>query len=459
MTKIIEIDANTIKNTIKTLCFLSSYKLDKNTYLKIENAFKKEQNQKSKDILQNILQNAHISNQNKRPLCQDTGQVIVFAEIGQDVHIKGDFNQAINDGVAECYIEKHLRKSINTALLRENTTNNTPAIIHTNIISGNHIKLSICLKGGGSENMSQSKMLYPALGKQGIIDFVIDAIKKAGLKACPPYSIGVGIGGNLETSGILSKKALIQTTPMDELEKEFLDAINKTNIGASGEGGTTTALSVKILEAPCHIASLPVSIAINCHSSRHSSAIIKEDVVFDFEEYNTSKMPQTNQTKEVFTDDINAIKNLKTGENILLSGTIYTARDEAHKKLLQETTPPFEIKNSIIFYAGPCPATPDEIIGPIGPTTSTRMDSFTPKLLEIGLIATIGKGERKKEVLDAHKKHNAVYFTAIGGIASLLQECIKDCELVAYKELGPEAIYKLKIEKLPLKVACGKIEE
>lgn len=458
MTKIREINAKIIKDTIKSLCFISSYKLDKKTYEMIKNALIVEKNEDSAFVLKNILQNAYIANKNNRPLCQDTGQVIVFAEIGQDVHIQGNFNKAINDGVAECYIQNYLRKSVNTAILRQNTKDNSPAIIHTELVEGNQIKLSVCLKGGGSENMSQSKMLYPSLGKQGILDFVTDAVKTAGLKACPPYTIGVGIGGNLETSGILAKKALILNDEMDKQEKEFLDAINAANIGASGQGGTTTALSVKILERPCHIASMPVSIAINCHSTRHSGATIGDKVIFNFEEYTLQESLQNIELKEVFTEDIDSIKNLKTGENIMLTGTIFTARDEAHKKLLQEKTMPFDIKNSIIFYAGPCPANPNEIIGPIGPTTSTRMDDFTVQLLDMGLVATIGKGERKKEVLYAHKNHNAVYFTAIGGVASLLQECVKECSLIAYPELGPEAIYKLKVEKLPLKVSCGKID-
>jgi fumarate hydratase class I len=271
--------------------------------------------------------------------------------------------------------------------------------------------------------------------------------------------IGVGIGGNLEKSGINAKKALFSDTAQTDFEKEILDKVNALNIGASGKGGTTTVLDLKIIETPCHIASLPVSVALNCHAARHASAIIDENITYNFEEYEIFEIPKSLNVKEILTTDIEKIKALKTGERILLTGTIYTARDEAHKRLLASSTKPFEIKNSIIFYAGPCPAKPNEIIGPIGPTTSSRMDDYTEKLLEKGLLGTIGKGERSAQTLDAIQKHNAVHFSAIGGIATLLAQCVKSSKLIAYEDLGPEAIYEVEIEKMPLFVDCGRIVE
>lgn len=448
----IEISVKKIKTAIKTLCQKSAVSLDKRTYELMKEACKKEQNQSSKEVLEQILQNIFLADKAQRPLCQDTGQVIVFLEIGQDVHLtEGSLNLAINEAVGECYCENYLRKSVNSPLARENTTDNSPAIIHTEIVDGEAVKISICLKGGGSENMSRSAMLYPAKGKKGVLDFVLETVKMASLKSCPPFVIGVGIGGNLEVSGEIAKKALVLNSPATELEREFLEAVNALNIGASGKGGTTTALDLRIIEKPCHIASLPVSVALNCHAARHSSAIIKNgEIIYDFEDYTPQKIESSQNAKEIFATDIEAFKNIKSGEKILLTGKIYTARDEAHKRLVADANKPFEIKNSIIFYAGPCPAKPGEVIGPIGPTTSTRMDSYTEQLLEEGLLATIGKGERSPEVLEAHKKHGAVYLTAIGGVATLLGQCVKSSKLIAYEDLGPEAIYELYVEKMPL---------
>ena len=456
----INIDVKKIKTTLKTLCQKAATTLDKKTYNLLFEAYQKEENQNSKEVLGQILQNAFLANKIYRPICQDTGQVIVFLEIGQNVHILGgNLNNNINKAISECYKENYFRKSVNTSISRHNTSDNTPAIVHTEIVDGDTIKISICLKGGGSENMSRSEMLSPAKGKDGIIDFVLETVKLASLKSCPPLTIGIGIGGNLEKSGINAKKALISNSEKTELEKEILDKVNTLNIGASGKGGNTTALDLKIIEEPCHIASLPVSVALNCHAVRHASAIIGEEITYDFLQYEISQIPESLDAKEVLTTDIEAIKTLKTGEKILLTGKVYTARDEAHKRLLTSDEKPFEINNAIIFYAGPCPAKPDEIIGPIGPTTSSRMDDYTEKLLEQGLLATIGKGERSEKTIEAIKNYNAVYFTAIGGVASLLAKCVKSSKLIAYEDLGPEAIYELEIEKMPVFIDCGKMGE
>lgn len=451
-----QVNTDKIKTAIKTLCQKSATTLDKKTYSLLFEVYQKEENQDSKEVLAQILQNAAIANSNQRPICQDTGQVIVFLELGQDVHITGEnLEKAINDAVDECYRENYLRKSINTCLSRQNTGGNAPAIIHTQIVDGDALKITVCLKGGGSENMSRSEMLYPAKGKEGILELVKDTVKRASLKSCPPVVIGIGIGGNLETSALNAKKAIVSKTEQTELEKEFLDAVNSLNIGACGHGGTTTAIDLKIIEAPCHIASLPVSVVLNCHAARHSSAIIKDEIEYDFEDYELPEFEVSKDAKEINADDIEAIRKLKTGEKILLTGRIYTARDQAHKRILADEKKPFEIKNSIVFYAGPCPAAPAEIIGPVGPTTSTRMDAYTEELLEQGLLATIGKGERSEEIMLAHQKHGAVYFGATGGVASLLGQCVKSSKLIAYPELGPEAVYELFVEKMPLFVLCG----
>lgn len=461
-----KISVRKIKTTVKELCNKAANNLNKNTYNLILNAFNKETHPDSKEILAQILKNAELSNQIQRPLCQDTGQVVVFLEIGQDVHLTdGNLEQHINEGVSECYKENCLRKSIvEKPLDRINTKTNTPAIIHTDIVDGDKVKITLGLKGGGAENMSQIKMLSPANGKDGIIDFVCETVKSASTKACPPMVIGVGIGGNLETSAINAKKALfISKEEKSNFEKELKEKLNTLDIGASGLGGKTTVLDINIIESPCHIASMPVAVNLNCHSSRHASATISDDIFYHFEDfqYSFEDIEEIENQKEVSTSDVETIKNLKTGEKILLSGTIYTARDEAHKRILEEGAP-FNLKNSIIFYAGPCPAKPNESIGPIGPTTSIRMDKYMPNLIEQGVLATIGKGERSKETMDLLQKSNAIYLTATGGIATLLAKSVKKSEIVAYNDLGSEAIYKLEVEKLPLYVrigvACGKIE-
>lgn len=456
-----KISVNKIKTAVKELCSKSANNLDKTTYNLILEAYKKETNKDSQVVLGQILKNASLANQAQRPLCQDTGQAVVFLEIGQDVHlIDGSLKDAINAGVSEAYKENCLRKSVvQTPLKRVNTKDNTPAVIHTEIVEGEQVKITIGLKGGGAENMSQIKMLSPANGKEGITDFICQIIKEAALKACPPVVVGVGIGGNLETSALNAKKALfVSKEEKTDFELELKEEINALNIGASGKGGNTTILDINIIEAPCHIASMPVAVNLNCHSSRHASATISDDIFYHFEDfqYAFEDIEEEAKQKEIQTSDIEVIRNLKTGEKILLSGTIYTARDEAHKRMLKEGAP-FEIKDSIIFYAGPCPSKPKEAIGPIGPTTSIRMDKYIPELLEKGLLATIGKGERSKQTLKEIQKHNAVYFSATGGVATLLAKCVKNSEVIAYEELGPEAIYKLEVEKLPLYVACGKI--
>ncbi|MBQ2871736.1 fumarate hydratase [bacterium] len=398
-----------------------------------------------------IFANSVIAAKNSRPLCQDTGQIIVFLEIGQNVYLDELPQEIINKAISDCYVDNFFRKSIvNDSLFdRTNTNNNTPTIIYTNIVRGNEIKIDLLIKGGGAENMSAVKMLTPSASEDDIINEITDIVQASGQNACPPLFLGVGIGGTLDYSSVLSKKAYFSNE-----NKQFAEKLKKH----INENSDTKVADVKMLTSSTHIACMPLAVTINCHSCRHASVLVKQngyELLTEFDVANATENQQYNK-KEIQTNEVEILKNLNRNEEILLSGTIYTARDMAHKKIIKliekGETLPFELKHSIIFYAGPCPKKENEQIGPIGPTTAKRMDKFAPILYDLGMLATIGKGERNREVQQSIKNNNALYFSVQGGVASLLQSCIKNVEIIAFEELGTEAIYKLEVEKLPVKV-------
>ena len=381
----------------------------------------------------NILKNAYLAQRSKRPLCQDTGQVVIFLEIGQDVIFSGTYiEDEINRAVSNCYKDKFYRKStVEDAIFnRENRGDNTPAIIHTKIIKGDEINILLGIKGGGSENMTTLKMFNPTIEFEEILDFARQCAVNAGENACPPMCIGIGAGGCAETAAILAKKALFDGVTLD---------VKMPN-----------TFETKILTAPTHIASLPVCINLSCHSLRHSKCKIQNGkILYQKEVKIYGDIETKTSAKEINTSDIETLNTLQNGDEILLSGVIFTARDAAHKRLSEiieaNEILPFDLNNKILFYAGPCPAKEGEVIGPIGPTTSKRMDKFAPLLYDRGVIATIGKGDRTIKGL------NKLYFKAQGGIACVLQKCVKKCEPVCFEDLGAEAIYRLEIEKMPLK--------
>ena len=451
-----KINTKTIKEAIYNLCLSANTALNKKAYSKILSAYEKTTNIEQKEILKNILLNAKIAYETKRPLCQDTGQVLVFLEIGQNVQFEGnDLTSEINEGVEKCYKENFFRKSVvkNALSDRTNTNSNTPAIIYTDIVSGDDVKINVLIKGAGSENKSSAVMALPTSTKEELKDLIVKQILSSGLNACPPMFIGIGIGQTLEGAALLSKKALFSENTKDEFANEIIAEVNEK---APENYKGIYALDVKILSKSTHIASMPVGITMNCHSVREAKCIIKNDeITYLSETPDFIDIERTKENKkEIFTENIQEIRSLKQGESILLSGEIYVARDAAHKRLFElmkgNKPLPFEIKDKIIFYAGPCPANEKEIIGPIGPTTSGRMDKYAIELYELGLAATIGKGNRNKETEAAIIKNRGVYFTVQGGIASLLKTCVKKSEIIAFSELGAEAIYKLTIEKMPM---------
>lgn len=440
------ISTELIKEAVYKLCFEANTCLDDSIYSKLLASY----NSTNDKVLKAVLQNAKIAYETKLPLCQDTGQVLIFVELGQNLQLTGEFIEvAINSAVEKCYIENFFRKSVvkDAVFDRSNTTTNTPAIIYTKIIKGDEIKIKVLIKGAGSENKSKLEMMLPTSSEDEIIEKCSELILNAGKNACPPMIIGIGIGGTADKSSIVSKEVLTSddfTKEENELAQKIKNKVNeKENL----------VLDIKLKSIATHIACMPVSITINCHSDRFSSCTIKEDkITYHHKIPNFVSFEEETETKEVYTNDIEAIKSLKIGEEILLTGEIYVARDMAHKKMLEEKELPIEIKDKIIFYAGPCPNSHNRVIGSIGPTTAGRMDKFAVELYDKGLLATIGKGDRNTAVQNAIKRNNAKYFTVIGGVAALLADKVKKKEIIAYEELGAEALYYIEVEKLPVKV-------
>lgn len=476
------INEKLIKSAVYNLCVEANTVLNDDVFAKILDAYNSETEKQAKHALGLILRNAKMSFESKKPLCQDTGQVLVFVK---GKHLPPNIKEMINNSIAKAYEENFYRKSIvHDALFnRTNTKTNTPCVIYTELTDKDEIEIELLLKGGGSENVCDASMLSPSSTQEDIVEYVVSLVKKAGSKGCPPYFLGIGIGGTIDYAAVLSKKALLLDKNIDQNHENLADkiktAVNELCIGPLGTGGMATALDVKILTDFTHIACMPVAVTINCHSSRHVKCIIKRNEVIYFPQ---SKVKNYTPTEEDFSDyikvnaaDINKLKSLKQGDKVLLSGELYTARDAAHKRLLKMVEKgeklPFELKNKIIFYAGPCPdrnetfassqgqniyPCPDRCkecdINSIGPTTASRMDKFAPVFYEKGILATIGKGERSDEVKKAIKQSHGLYFTAFGGIACFLSERFIRKDLVAFEDLGTEAVYKVVVNDLPLRL-------
>lgn len=455
-----EISTDLIKEAVYNLCFEANTCLSKSVYSKLLNSYKKEKNAETKNILGNVLLNVKTAYEKKRPLCQDTGQVIVFFEIGQNVSLKGEYIEtAINSAIEKCYKEKFFRKSVveNAVFNRTNTNTNTPAIIHTKIINGDKINIKILIKGAGSENKSKLKMMLPTTERKEIIERIGELIINAEVNACPPMFIGIGFGGSAEKAFILSKEAFFDGNLSKE-EKTLANDIKKyVNKKAKTVYENSYVEDVKIMTSATHIACMPVAITINCHSDRFSSCTIgKKGIIYHHKKPDFAEIKENcADLKEISTTDINTVKSLKEGEEILLSGELYVARDMAHKRMSEMIKKgeklPFETKNKIILYAGPCPKKENEITGSIGPTTAERMDGYAIELYNKGLLGTIGKGQRSLETKRCIQKNGGKYFTLAGGIAALLSEKVTKSEIVAFEELGAEAIYRIEVKRLPVR--------
>ena len=445
----------------------------------INNAYEKEENQAAKDAMAQILINSRMCAEGHRPICQDTGIVTVFVKVGMNVRWDATMSleDMINEGVRRAYLhpDNVLRASIlkDPAGKRQNTKDNTPAVIHYEIVAGDKVDITVAAKGGGSENKSKMAMLNPS---DSIVDWVLKTVPTMGAGWCPPGMLGIGIGGTAEKAMLLAKESLMDPVDIqeliargaqnrvEELRLELFEKVNALGIGAQGLGGLTTVVDIKIKDYPTHAASLPVAIIPNCAATRHVHFELDGSGAAELTPPKLEDWPQVtwdaSKARRVNLDNISHedIKTWQTGETLLLSGTIYTGRDAAHKRMADMIAKgeelPVDLKGKFIYYVGPVDPVRDEVVGPAGPTTATRMDKFTNTVLEAtGLYGMIGKSERGPVAIQAIKNHEAVYLMAVGGAAYLVSKAIRKAKVVAFADLGMEAIYEFVVEDMPVSVA------
>ncbi|MDP7283616.1 MAG: fumarate hydratase [Arenicellales bacterium] len=445
-------------------------------------AYEEEQSPAAKDAIRQILINSRLAAEGRRPICQDTGIVVVFAKIGMEVNWEGDlgFDEMVNEGVRKAYScpDNILRKSVVSPPVgdRKNTGDNTPAVIHSSLVPGKSVEITLAAKGGGSENKSKFTNLNP---NESVADWIVEQIPSMGAGWCPPGILGVGIGGTAEKAMLLAKEALMEpidihqlqtkgaVTALDKLRLELYNRINNLGIGAQGVGGLTTVLDVKINQYPTHAASLPVAIIPNCAATRHLHFVLDGSgpanlPLPSFEDWPRIDHQGKSTHRQINLDEITreAIKEWKVGETLLLSGKILTGRDAAHKKIAglfeqEEPLPPgVDFRGRFIYYVGPVDPVRDEVVGPAGPTTATRMDKYTEMMLsKTALLGMIGKAERGPVAIESIKRHGAVYLSAVGGAAYLVSKAIRKARVVAFEELGMEAIYEFEVQDMPVTVA------
>ncbi len=449
----------------------------------LADAYAAEESPAAKDAIAQILTNSRMCAEGHRPICQDTGIVVAFVRIGMDVRWDGATMSPadmINEGVRRAYLDPDntLRASIvdDPAGARRNTRDNTPAVVHFDLVPGNTVDVRIAAKGGGSENKAEFVMLNPS---DSIVDWVVRTLPTMGAGWCPPGMLGIGIGGSAEKAMLLAKEALMQPIDMAMLKKrgpangleqlriDIFDAANALGIGAQGLGGLSTVLDVKILDYPTHAASKPVGMIPNCAATRHAHFSLDGSGAARLAPPDLARWPDVRWTpaptaKRVDLDRLTheEVAGWKPGDRLLLCGKLLTGRDAAHKRIADlfargESLPPgVDFTNRIIYYVGPVDPVRDEVVGPAGPTTATRMDKFTDMMLaRTGLLAMIGKAERGPVAIEAIRKHRAAYLMAVGGAAYLVSQAIKSSRIVAFADLGMEAIYEFDVRDMPVTVA------
>ena len=445
-------------------------------------AYELEQSPAAKDAIAQILTNSKMCAEGRRPICQDTGIVNVFLKIGMDVRFEGfpaGIEEAVNDGVRKGYLnpDNVLRASIvaDPHFERKNTKDNTPAVVHMQLVPGNTVDVQVAAKGGGSENKSKFVMMNPS---DSLVDWVLKTVPTMGAGWCPPGMLGIGIGGTAERAMLMAKQSLMEDIDMYELKRrgpqnkveelriELCDKINALGIGAQGLGGLTTVLDVKIATYPTHAASKPVAMIPNCAATRHAHFVLDGTGAAYLEPPSLDLWPDVqwapdyNQSKKVDLDTLTKeqVASWKPGDTLLLSGRMLTGRDAAHKRiqdmLAKGEKLPVDFTNRVIYYVGPVDPVRDEVVGPAGPTTATRMDKFTEMMLsETGLISMIGKAERGPVAIEAIKKHKSAYLMAVGGAAYLVSKAIKQAKVLGFGDLGMEAIYEFEVRDMPVTVA------
>jgi fumarate hydratase class I len=448
----------------------------------LSHAYEAEESPAAKDAMAQILVNSRLCAEGQRPICQDTGMVVAFVKVGMDLRWDADMSlqEMIDEGVRRAYThpDNLLRASMVDPPIgaRKNTRDNTPAIVHTELVPGDGLEVQIAAKGGGSENKSKFAILNPS---DSIVDWVLKTVPTMGAGWCPPGMLGIGIGGSAEKAMLMAKEALMEdidihelkargpADAIEELRLELFEKVNALGIGAQGLGGLTTVLDVKINSFPTHAASLPVAIIPNCAATRHIHFRLDGSGPAELTPPKLADWPQldydpTAGARRVNLDGLNRedIAGWQPGERLLLSGKLLTGRDAAHKRIkdLLDRGEPLpkgvDLTNRFIYYVGPVDPVRDEVVGPAGPTTATRMDKFTEQMLgQTGLIGMIGKAERGPVAIEAIKRHGAVYLMAIGGAAYLVAKAIKSSRLVAFEDLGMEAIREFEVEDMPVTVA------
>ena len=445
-------------------------------------AYEREQGPAAKDAIAQILTNSRMCAEGHRPICQDTGIINVFLKIGMDVRwegFSGSIEDAVNAGVRKGYLDPGnvLRASIlaDPIFARKNTGDNTPAVIHMNVVPGDKLDVTVAAKGGGSENKSKLQMLNPS---DSIVDWVLKTVPTMGAGWCPPGMLGIGVGGTAEKAALLAKEALMDDIDMhellargpanklEEMRIELYEKVNALGIGAQGLGGLTTVLDVKIKTYPTHAAGLPVAMIPNCAATRHahfvmdgSGAVYLDPPSLDLWP-DVHWAPDYNKSKRVDLNSLTPaeVASWKPGETLLLNGKMLTGRDAAHKRIadmLAKGEPlPVDFTNRVIYYVGPVDPVRDEVVGPAGPTTATRMDKFTEMMLsQTGLISMVGKAERGPVAIQAIKQHKSAYLMAVGGAAYLVAKAIKGAKVVGFADLGMEAIYEFDVKDMPVTVA------
>ena len=445
-------------------------------------AYEREESKAARDAIAQILINSRMCAEGHRPICQDTGIVTVFVRIGMDVQWQAEMSVAdmINEGVRRAYLhpDNVLRASImeDPAGARKNTGDNTPATIHMEVVEGNTVEVDLAAKGGGSENKAKLVMLNPG---DSVVDWVLETVPTLGAGWCPPGMLGIGIGGTAEKAVVMAKEVLMDPIDIqeliergpenraEELRIELYEKVNNLGIGAQGLGGLTTVLDVKIKDYPTHAASKPVAIIPNCAATRHANFVLDGSgpslqTPPDLDDWPEISWDVGPSARRVDLDSITKadLADWKPGETILLSGKLLTGRDSAHKRIQQllENGEPLpdgvDFTNRFIYYVGPVDAVRDEAVGPAGPTTATRMDEFTDMMLsKAGLISMIGKAERGPETLELIREHGAVYLMAVGGAAYLVSKAITAARVVAFEEMGMEAIHEFEVRDMPVTVA------
>ncbi|NDD74491.1 MAG: fumarate hydratase [Gammaproteobacteria bacterium] len=445
-------------------------------------AYELEQSPAAKDAIAQILTNSRMCAEGHRPICQDTGIVVAFVKIGMGVRFEATLTlqQMIDEGVRRAYLlpDNKLRASIvaDPAFTRKNTRDNSPAVVHVEMVPGDHVEVIVSAKGGGSENKSKFVMLNPS---DSIVDWVLKTVPTMGAGWCPPGMLGIGIGGSSEKAMLLAKESLMEPidmaelkargarTPIEELRIELYEKVNALGIGAQGLGGLSTVLDVKILDYPTHAASKPVAMIPNCAATRHVHFTLDGTGPARLEPPDLARWPKVDwkPSAAAIRVDLDTltpqqVAAWKPGDRLLLNGKMLTGRDAAHKRIAdlyasgQSLPPGVDFKNRVIYYVGPVDPVRDEVVGPAGPTTATRMDKFTEMMLEkTGLIAMIGKAERGPAGIEAIRKHQAAYLMAVGGAAYLVSKAIKSSRVVAFEDLGMEAIYEFEVKDMPVTVA------